>query len=57
MDDSQSLGDIAKTSCLNDGQLLSTPLSNYLYGFVSAQSVSSQMWRFFLFVVRNTLQR
>lgn len=35
MDDSQSPGDIAHASCLNDGQLLSTPLSNYLYRFVS----------------------
>lgn len=35
MDDSQSLEDIAHTSCLNDGRLLSTQLSNYLYRFVS----------------------
>lgn len=34
MDDSQTPGDIAHAPALNDGQLLFTPLSNYLYRFV-----------------------
>lgn len=37
MDDSQSPGDIVQASALNDGRLLFTPLSNYLYGFVSVR--------------------
>lgn len=37
MDDSQTPGDIAHASALNDGQLLFTPLSNYLYRFVSVR--------------------
>lgn len=51
MDDSQSPGDIAHASCLNDGRLLSTPLSNYLYRFVSVRLSVFQMWHFFLCVV------
>lgn len=51
MDDSQSLGDIAHASALNDGQLLFTLLSNYLYRFVSARLSVFEMCRFFLSVV------
>lgn len=51
MDDSQSLGDIAHASALNDGQLLFTLLSNYLYGFVSARLSVFETCRFFLSVV------
>lgn len=51
MDDSQSPGDIAHTSTLNDGQLLFTPVSNYLYRFVSVRLSAFWTWRFFLSVV------
>lgn len=56
MDDFQSPGDIAYACALNDGQLLFTPLSNYLYRFVSVHlsafwtCVSSSLWQ-------NTQQR
>lgn len=48
MDDSQSPGDIAHASALNDGQLLFTPLSNYLYGFVSVRLSAFWTCCFFL---------
>lgn len=49
MDDSQSPGDIAHTYTLNDGQLLFTPLGNYLYKSVFVLRLlfghtSSSLW-------------
>lgn len=52
MDDSQSPGDIAHASALNDGQLLFTPLSNYLYGFVSVRLSAFWTCCFFLSVAQ-----
>lgn len=52
MDDSQPLGDIADALALNDGQLLSTPLTNYLYRFASVRSSG-----FLPLCGRNTPQR
>lgn len=51
MDDSQTPGDIAHASALNDGQLLFTPLSNYLYRFVSVRLSAFWTCCFFLPVV------
>lgn len=56
MDDSQSPGDIVHASALNDGQLLFTPLSNYLYRFVSVRLSAFWTRCFFRSVVENTLQ-
>lgn len=50
MDDSQSPGDIVHASALNDGQLLFTPLSYYLYRFVSVHLSAFWKWCFFLSV-------
>lgn len=54
MDCSQTAGDIANASSLNDGQLLFTSLGNYLYGFVFCSSVGSlDMWFLLVFLRRN----